>query len=731
MTRYGLTRPVAFERAVELVAEGIFARCVRCAGFDQIALFVDEIVIFRIAEHVLVIRFELPFRKLQIGVELFHRAILDGIAHIGGKGARRRSTTLQSAHAHIVVPAHPDPGRDAGGKADEIAILVGACRTRLARYRPADIGGAAGPGGDCRLQQIRDPGSDIIGYQLRAARVALVLVKQVAIGRFDFQDAIGFDRIAACRHRGKGTRHVDQANLVRAKHHRWIGVDFGRDPEAPRHGRDRTEADFVAELRGDRIDRIGKGRAQIDFTDITARRIARAPPVDADRRIHHAVVGRVTGLERCEIDEQLPRRARLAAGIGGAIVIGLDVIGAADQREYRPVPVHADERTLRAIGRIGLYRCGGGPLHPHIERGPHLDRFECFGQQQVELRQSPVGEIADRVLARFFLELHGAGIDGRIGGDAALFLHQAQDDTGAAHCGIHIGRGRITAGRLDQPGDDRRFGGGEFGRRMAEEFAAGRIHAIGAAAEIDLVEIKLEDLFLRELRLQRHREHSFAQFAIERTVVVEKDVARQLLGNGRCCRHAPVTGRRGIDGADEAIGIDPEMRIISAVLDRDHRVLHHLWDFVGSQPLAVAGAEFNDLGPVACANNDGLRRLRRLELIIAGHRPGREDDGQADEQGDKDRQRPAPDDKAAHPELDPALRLVRCCARCAILARGALAAAPSLIHRLCRYPLLVAGSSRRPYKYRDIAWRGLIPPEWMRVKRQSSGSKSSAAELMQ
>ena len=360
-----------------------------------------------------------------------------------------------------------------------------------------------------------------------------MLVEQLALGGFDLEDAIGFDRTPLGRHDGEGAGHVDQANLVGAQHHGGIGVDLGGDAETPRHRGNRAEADFVAELRGHRVDRIGEGGAQIDFTDVASARIARPPAVDIDRRIDHPVVGRVARLKRGEIDEQLPRGTRLAHCIGRAVVIGLDVVGTADQREHGSVAIHAHHRALRPIGRVRLDRSRCRALHAHVERGPDLDRFEGLGQQQVELRQRPVGEITHRVLARLFLEPNCARVDRDIGRNAALFLHQPQHHAGAADRGIDIGGGRIAAGRLDEARDDRRLGHRQFGRRMAEELPAGAVDAIGAATEIDLVEIELEDLLLREFPLERHRQDRLARLAIDRAVVVEEDVARELLADGR------------------------------------------------------------------------------------------------------------------------------------------------------------------------------------------------------
>ena len=68
---------------------------------------------------------------------------------------------------------------------------------------------------------------------------------------------------------------------------------------------------------------------------------------------------------------------------------------------------------------------------------------------------------------------------------------------------------------------------------VAEEAARGGVDAIGAAAEIDAVEIELEDLVLGELALQRQRQDRFLDLAPEAAVVGQEDVARELLGDGR------------------------------------------------------------------------------------------------------------------------------------------------------------------------------------------------------
>ena len=72
----------------------------------------------------------------------------------------------------------------------------------------------------------------------------------------------------------------------------------------------------------------------------------------------------------------------------------------------------------------------------------------------------------------------------------------------------------------------------KLARAVAEEAARGGVDAIGAAAEIDAVEVELEDLVLGEFPLQRQCQHAFLDLAAKGPAVGEEDVPGQLLGNG-------------------------------------------------------------------------------------------------------------------------------------------------------------------------------------------------------
>ena len=101
---------------------------------------------------------------------------------------------------------------------------------------------------------------------------------------------------------------------------------------------------------------------------------------------------------------------------------------------------------------------------------------------------------------------------------------------------------------------------------MAEEAPRGGVDAIGAAAEIDAVEIEFEDLVLGEAPFERQREDRLADLAGEGEVVGEEDVAGELLGDGRAALR-PMARRwiRTSTARDDADRIDADMASGSGV----------------------------------------------------------------------------------------------------------------------------------------------------------------------
>src|SRR3546814_12868052 len=86
------------------------------------------------------------------------------------------------------------------------------------------------------------------------------------------------------------------------------------------------EADILAELRGDGIDRISERGADFHRAREMPRIVARAPALDRHRLVDAHVVGLMPGLAPGEVDAQFPLRPRLAPRRGGAGVYRAEVI---------------------------------------------------------------------------------------------------------------------------------------------------------------------------------------------------------------------------------------------------------------------------------------------------------------------------------------------------------------------------------------------------------------------
>ena len=462
----------------------------------------------------------------------------------------------------------------------------------------------------------------------------------------DAGDAERCDVDALVADTGEGVGHVDQPHVRCAQHHRRMGVDRGGDAEPPRHVGDGLEPHRLPQLRRDRVERIGEGGAQRDLARIAARIVARRPAVDRHRLVDLPVLWRAPGFQRGEIDEQLERRSRLALRLGGAVVDRADVIGPAHHRAHRAVAVDRHQRALCALGHVGADRGIRLALHRGVQRGPHLQRLDRLVDQQVQLRQRPVGEIAHAVLPRGGGELHLAriGAGGLRLRDEAVAHHLLQHDACPPLGGIGVGGRGIIGRRLDQPGDHRRLGQAQPVGTMAEEFPAGRVDAVCAPAIIDLVQIQLEDLVLVELALQREREDPFAKLAPEFLLIVQEDVARQLLRDGRPALHPAAAFDADHHRSRYADRVDAQVAAEPPVLDRDRRVAHHRGDAIIRQPFTIARPQRHQHRSVGGMNADHLPVGGGFEAFETGQLRSRDEHG--------GRQRPQPQHRQERGYLD-------------------------------------------------------------------------------
>jgi hypothetical protein len=127
---------------------------------------------------------------------------------------------------------------------------------------------------------------------------------------------------------------------------------------------------------------------------------------------------------------------------------------------------------------------------------------------------------------------------GRVVADEAVAGHGRDHDLRAALGGVGVAGRREAGRRLDQPGQHRGFGEAHLARGFAKIALCRGLDPIGAGAEIDAVEVELEDLGLGEFALEPNRQHYLLQLAPDCALLREEQVLGELLGDGRAAlRH--------------------------------------------------------------------------------------------------------------------------------------------------------------------------------------------------
>ena len=141
---------------------------------------------------------------------------------------------------------------------------------------------------------------------------------------------------------------------------------------------------------------------------------------------------------------------------------------------------------------------------------------------------------------------------------------------------------RVVARRgLGQTCQHGEFGQAEGLHRLAEVSARCGLEAVGALPQVNLVDVKLENLVLGKIVLDLHRQHGFGQLAGERLFVRQEEVARHLHGDGRRTFLDPARQQVGAGRAQDAQRVHAAMRVEAFILGRDDGLLHvgrHLVD---------------------------------------------------------------------------------------------------------------------------------------------------------
>ena len=220
------------------------------------------------------------------------------------------------------------------------------------------------------------------------------------------------------------------------------------------------------------------------------------------------------------------------------------------------------------------------------------------------------------------------------GRDEAEFVHRGEDELGAGLRRIRVAVRREPRGRLDEAGEHRRFGEGDVAGGLAVIALRRRLDAVGAGAEIDAVEIELEDLVLGVFALEPERQDRLLDLARGGALLGQEEVLGELLGQRRAALGDAARGQVAEDSARDADRIDAEMVVEAPVLDRDEGLGQ-----IGRQLLdvdrAAAGlAAVGEERAVGGEDGDVRRALRHRELVdrrqlrgVIGDDAGDRDDG--------------------------------------------------------------------------------------------------------
>ena len=318
-----------------------------------------------------------------------------------------------------------------------------------------------------------------------------------------------------------------------------------------------------------------------------------------------------------------------AGGAGRVVDLALEVVLAAVEALERAGPRvdrrDPDVQALEALRLLLADRLGGRVHRVAGEGGGHLQTAagdllvgEALGEQlPLDERQHVAALAAVLVLGLDPGELRQPLLDplGAVGVQVAHRGHAVHDVLVAAEQpGAGVGAvGRVEGGRRVQDRREHRaLLDGEVLGVLVEVRLRRGLDAVGAAAEVDGVQVALQDLVLGLLALDLQRHERLLHLAGEGALLGEVEDLDVLLGDRRGALRgaaARVAERR----AQDALGVDALVGLEAAVLGGDHRVLHVLGYVGQGDARAVLVGEPADL--VLAVGVVDERRLR-LEVLV-------------------------------------------------------------------------------------------------------------------
>ena len=215
-----------------------------------------------------------------------------------------------------------------------------------------------------------------------------------------------------------------------------------------------------------------------------------------------------------------------------------------------------------------------------------------------------------------FARHSGVALTARRRGDGNRSLEVGlSDEAGFEHAAQHILLAHGGARRIDhwvvcrwrlwQARQHRGFSQAERVQRLAVVGPCGHGKAVGALAEVDLVEVDLEDLVLAQVVFDLEGEQGFVELAGKGALARQEEVFRHLHGDGRGARAD--AAMQGVAGgcAQDAEVVDPAVLVETFVFGCEDGALHHRRHFGDRGESAFFFAEFADLHAVGSVDAQG------------------------------------------------------------------------------------------------------------------------------
>src|SRR6266542_2489915 len=227
--------------------------------------------------------------------------------------------------------------------------------------------------------------------------------------------------------------------------------------------------------------------------------------------------------------------------------------------------------------------------------------------------------------------------------------HAIQHSIALRHRAFRIFQRRKTIWTSDQTCKDRGFREIQLRCAFAKVSLLGCFDSITAGAEIDSVDVKLENLLLGELMLNPKCHHRFEYFSAQRTAPEWKAISGKLLGDAAGAFLGGATHNIADQRAQNPAPINPFVLVGPRVLARQHRIDENRRDFAEGNLKTIRASQAAVNFSIDIVNGVSLRHFADI-LHVEGLRPRpiKEEDGEAgDRQQNKQSDFTAVTEKAA------------------------------------------------------------------------------------